>query len=108
MEHLRPNERAAVQELHQLLARDYRLVELRLFGSKARGDSGPESDIDVVIVVEDCDWARKRSIFRLCYELSLKHDVLLAPLVFSRERFYSDRNRTTPFYQNVQAEGVAV
>jgi predicted nucleotidyltransferase len=108
MKELKPNELAAVQELRQVLARDYGLVELRLIGSKARGDSGPESDIDVVIVLEDCDWQRKRRVFRLCFELSLKFDVLLAPIVFTRERFNSDRNRTTPFYQNVQREGVLV
>jgi len=50
---LTTNESAALKKLKDSLARDFRLVELRLFGSKARGDSDQESDIDVLVVLEN-------------------------------------------------------
>ena len=48
MRDLAPNESAALQKLKAALVRDFRLVELRLFGSKARGYSDKESDISEV------------------------------------------------------------
>ncbi|GJD61182.1 nucleotidyltransferase domain-containing protein [Methylobacterium frigidaeris] len=33
-----------------------RLLDLTLFGSRARGDAGPESDADVVVILADGAW----------------------------------------------------
>ena len=108
MKNLAPNELAALRELKQALARDFRLVELRLFGSKARGDSDKESDIDVLIVLEEYDWETEKAVSRVCFEINLKYSVLLVPVLYSRAEFESDLTKVTPFYQAVTKEGVPV
>lgn len=37
-----------------LVAADLDVIEVRLFGSLARGDAGPGSDADLMIVLEEC------------------------------------------------------
>ena len=108
MSNLKANELVALRKLKEALTRDFQLVELRLFGSKARGDSDPESDIDVLVVLRECDWQTKRKVFDLCFDIGLENDVLLSPIVYSRSRFQSGLTRVTPFYQNVEREGVTV
>ncbi len=108
MDQLRENERTAVKQLKARLARDFGLVELRLFGSKARGDSNPESDVDLVIVVREHDWRTDFRIYGVCFRIGLEYDVLLAPVVYSQTEFESDLTRATPFYQSVAAQGVTV
>jgi len=105
---LAPNETAALKKLKDALVRDFRLVELRLFGSKARGDSDKESDIDVLVVLEDYDWETKKAVSRLCFDINLEHGVLLAPVLYSRAEYESDLTKVTPFYQAVTKEGVPV
>jgi predicted nucleotidyltransferase len=105
---LSPNESAALRKLKAALARDFRLVELRLFGSKARGDSDQESDIDVLVVLEDYDWETRKAVSRLCFDINIEHGVLLVPVLFSRVEFGSDLTKVTPFYQAVAREGVPV
>ncbi len=108
MRGLSPNESAALRKLKAALARDFRLVELRLFGSKARGDSDQESDIDVLVVLEDYDWEVEKAVCDLCFAINLEFHVLLSPVLYRRSEFDSDLTRITPFYQAVTREGIVV
>ena len=103
---LAQNEEAALQEAKGEIARRFPLVSTRLFGSKARGTSDPESDVDVLFVLESLDWEAERAVYEICFHASLKHDTLLAPVVMSRKEMESPLTRATPFYQTVEREGV--
>lgn len=106
---LAANERAAVEQLKQKLSRDFGLAKLILFGSKARGDSHRESDLDVLIVLRDeFDWRTKHAIFDVCFDIGLEHDVVFQPVVLSRARYDDPLTKATPLCQNVAEEGVAI
>lgn len=106
---LTDREHTAVAELRRVLARDFGLVKLVLYGSKARGDSHAESDIDLIAVLAHRpDWKTKREIYDRCYRLGLEHDVVIQPVIFAESDFDSPRFRVTPLLRNVAAEGVVV
>ena len=43
----------AVEEITRRLVEFYRPVRIYLFGSEARGETGPDSDLDFLVVVPD-------------------------------------------------------
>lgn len=43
---MKSNERAALLKLKREIGKTINLVDYRVFGSKARGEESPESDID--------------------------------------------------------------
>jgi predicted nucleotidyltransferase len=91
-------ERAAMAELKALLAQQYGVRDIRLFGSKARGTGHAESDLDVFIVMPDLDWECAKAIYTLCFDLSLRYDLLIAPTLCSQAEFEhpsSRRRRST-------------
>jgi len=58
-----------------------------LFGSKARGDSQQDSDIDVLVILSREDRELRREILKQAARFSLEFDVLLSPRVIGSERW---------------------
>ena len=80
-------------------------IEARLFGSEARGDARPDSDIDLLILVDqppvsDTDEDR---IFTPLYQIELQTGVLINPIIMPKQEW---GRRVSPFYLNVENEGV--
>ncbi len=93
-----------LQQLHQ--RHPGRILETVLFGSKARGDSHPGSDIDILVVVDSEDWRFHHDISTLAAGISLEFDVLISPRVIGRERWKQRGERGSILYRNIVAEGI--
>jgi predicted nucleotidyltransferase len=84
-----------------------RLVRLVLFGSQARGDAEPGSDIDVLVVLEGPvrPGVEIERTGQIVAELSLEYDVVIACVFIDREQYEHERS---PLMLNVRREGVAI
>src|SRR3972149_5594218 len=78
-----------------------------LFGSRARGDAEPDSDIDVMIVLRGPldDWAETQRTSKVTSEVSMKFETDIARMFCTPEDWTKKR---TSFYQSVRGEGVTV
>ena len=81
-----------------------------LYGSCARGDYEEDSDIDILLLLnvpsEKLAEERKK-IFAVADRLDLEYEVVLAPVLQSYEVFENYLS-VSPYYQNVQREGVKI
>ena len=79
-----------------------------LYGSYARGDFTPESDIDILLTVdlEQAEIAKHRNdVAKVTSRLSLEHDITVSVTVKPLEQFR--RYQTAlPYYRNVVREGI--
>jgi predicted nucleotidyltransferase len=105
---LSQKELAALTDLKTALLQQFDITDMRLFGSKARGTGHPESDLDLFIVVPELDWEREKAIYTLCFEVSLRYDLLIAPILCSQAEIDNPLVKEAPFYQTIQAEGLPV
>jgi uncharacterized protein len=82
-----------------------RLYQLTLFGSQARGDAEPESDIDVLVVLKPPvnPGEEIKRTGKAISDLSLEYDVVISCL-FMDETHYQTRN--SPLLRNIRKEGV--
>jgi uncharacterized protein (UPF0332 family)/predicted nucleotidyltransferase len=105
---LSPNERSAVQTFVARLHAQFgeRIARMVLFGSKARGDSSPDSDIDILIVADPVDRQVEAQISHLASEVDLDYEVLLNTHLLSRERWDDFTRRRAALWFNVQRDGI--
>ncbi len=85
-----------------------KIKDAYLYGSYARGDYHEESDVDILLTVEQPQKviSRHRSdIANLSSDLSLEHDITVSISVKPAEQFERLID-VLPFYQNVKREGI--
>ncbi len=83
-----------------------RVSSVVLFGSKARGDSGPDSDVDVLVRLTDDDPQLQSEVRRLAARVSLEYDLLLSVRAVGRSQWERMARYRTPLFHALQSEGV--
>lgn len=84
-----------------------KVTKILLFGSYAREDFNEESDIDIIVIVNDTEIDRYKKLrVKIISEFSLNYDLLLSIRVLRNEDF-SKYKDISPFLKNVVKEGIS-
>lgn len=106
------NRTLATTEFVRRLRRDLptNVVGLRLFGSEARGDAAPDSDIDVLVVVQPDDQrvALETRVVDIAFDVNLEFNVFISPSVVTPAVLNHPVWRETPFIETILREGIAL
>ena len=75
-----------------------------VFGSLARGEWGPESDVDVMVLLDDCVDRKAESsrVWNIAFELYEWCEIEVQPIVVTETAY---RSGSAPLYFNVRREG---
>ena len=79
-----------------------------IYGSKARGDDHPDSDLDVLLIVKNEANHLKRPLRRIGYELAATSDAVPSILAYTQDEWDSRRESGAPFQQAVERDAVVV
>ncbi len=87
----------------------YPTASIVLYGSYARGQAGSESDVDLLVLLnEDVTSTKKRLIRDTLYEIGLAADLVISSIIRSYNAWTSPISQATPFYKDIQREGIQV
>jgi predicted nucleotidyltransferase len=86
-----------------------RLRRITLFGSAARGEWTPDSDVDILVLLdrvtsEDVDWVVRQAFHMGVVERS----VLVQPVIMAEAEFDQLLRRERAFALDVEAEGISL
>ena len=79
-----------------------RVRDMRLYGSKVRGDDHDESDIDVLVLVQDNDRETSDAVWELAWSIT----TWLSPMVLDFDRYHEPISRASGFYEEMRRESV--
>lgn len=82
------------------------IKDVRLFGSVARGTDTPESDIDILVLVEKDDRDISDAIMDIVVDINLEYDVVIIPIIITGSHYANPLFRETAFFHNLEFEGV--
>ena len=99
--------RKIINELKENISNKYKLQEMRIFGSTARGERTLDSDIDIFVCLAEVNREIEEDLFDIAYELELKYDCIIDIFVFD-EKIRSGVYAQLPIYQNILKEGIFV
>ena len=91
------------KKFKQSIEEKYKVVDMKLFGSSARGDFSKSSDIDIMVRLPKVDRTIEEELFDIAYDLELEYDCLIDVIVLPEDMIDS-----IPLYQNIEKDGVAV
>ena len=98
-----------VNQISQAIRRVDPTATAILYGSEARGDARPDSDIDVLILLEgdQMNLKREMDVTGPLNEIEWQTGVLVSPTVMLRKQ-WENMPFKTPFYINVMNEGIRI
>lgn len=82
--------------------------DLRIFGSRARREGYEDSDLDILVLVDILDEPTKVAIWDAAYYAFLATEILLSPLVLSRQQYDGLRKRERLIAMDIEREGISV
>ncbi len=91
-------------EIVSNLVEAYEPLKIYLFGSMARGEAGPDSDYDLMVIVPD-DAPRDRRCSRLAYECLWDTGRAADVLVWTEEAFFSRSHLRASLPGTIMREG---
>ena len=105
---LSKTEQAIVKRFKDILQQSLgdRLVELRLFGSHARGDAHEGSDFDVLVIVDRRTDDVREMILDADVEMMNRYEKLFAALIYDESEW--QKARSFPHAWNIEREGIVL
>lgn len=98
----------AVQDFVSQLSRKYAdgYQGSFLYGSQARGTARPDSDVDILVLMQTVDHWSKRAIIDLAYDEYLATGVDISPLVMSVEEYERQKKIGIPLIAEIERDMV--
>lgn len=99
---------AVARRFKELVARKVPVRDIRVFGSRARGNAVQESDLDILVTVKDLDREIDRYISDCAWEAGFPEDIVIVPIVVDERDIEDGPLGASPFIRNIRREGVSI
>jgi predicted nucleotidyltransferase len=102
------NDFEIAKSMKAMLQKSTDLVSLKVFGSRARGMGGDDSDMDVYIEVRSLDRETREKILDVTWETGFNNNMVIAPIIVTTDEVTNTPLRSAPIIRAIKEKGIAV
>lgn len=103
---LADRDREVAREFRRRMAQVVPVLDLRVFGSRARGDAAPGADLDLFIELESATPEVRGQISEIAWEVGFEMDRVISTVVVTRDELEQGAMGANPLVREVEREGV--
>ncbi len=106
---LTSEEKIAISILKERLKKEFNVVKLILFGSKARGDYTEYSDVDLLVLVkESSTQEQKQKLSDMQFATIMEQDAPIMSILENYNNWITEVNVSLPLKDNIESEGIEI
>ena len=105
---MKENDLRVAEKFKEHLSEKVKISEVRIFGSRGRGDATAESDLDVLVILEHLDRSTERYISECAWEIGFQEDIVIVPFAVTRDAVENSPLKESVFMKTALREGVAI
>ena len=94
------------REFRRRLAAIAPVRDLRVFGSRARGDAAPGSDLDLFIELDEATPELRKQISEIAWEVGFERGRVISTLVATRDELERGAMGANPLILSIEREGI--
>jgi len=103
------DEREAIEEATRILKERFPVRDVILFGSKVRGESSKDSDIDLLLLTtQPIHWKERHAIVDALFEVEMRYDVVINIVVNTVHDWHEGMCTVLPIHEEINREGVTI
>lgn len=105
---MNPKDYEIAKSLKTRLSESVQLIDLKVFGSRAKDVHNEYSDMDVFVKVAYIDTKLKEKILDIVWEVGFENFMVVSPLICTQEEIENTPLRSAPIIKNVLEEGISI
>lgn len=84
------------------------LVDIKLYGSKAREKYGKESDIDIFVLVKKKSYAKRSKVAQASADVYNRYHISLSSVLFDVFEEKINKQLRSPYFESIDKEGIKI
>ena len=96
------------RQLKKDIEKDLNIIDMRIFGSRARDDFDEYSDLDIYLELEKNNYEIEDKIFNIVWKIGLENNLVITTIIFTIDELENGPMKYSPIYRNIMREGVLV
>ncbi|MBC8527778.1 MAG: nucleotidyltransferase domain-containing protein [Candidatus Cloacimonetes bacterium] len=84
------------------------VIDMRIFGSRARDDFEKDSDLDIFIELEKNNPEIRKIIGHLTWKFGFENGFVITTIIFTRDELENGPMKYSPIYRSIERDGIEV